>query len=172
MTTLSFPDAHRINAPEWQQFLDFLTPLYVRKTSQETRSADTSPSQDDDLFVYVQPNATYRVRGLIFYNGGTSEDFRLGWEYPTDAAMHWNPQGSIDSMAGVTADRWFGHASIGTVVGPGTAGTGSPVHCRPHGHLITGATGGRFGVLWAQWVSGGTTTTVMPGSFLILNRIS
>ena len=172
VASLSFPAAHVINGMEWQQFLDFLVPLYVRKTSDETRNSDTTVSNDDDLYLYVKANAIYNVRALLIVSGDTAGDMRLQWSGPSGAAFTWTLAGSNILMSSQFDLRDWGGYDISTQPGPGTIGAGSATLYRPHGLLRTGTVGGVFRLTWAQFSSSATFTTVRAASFMIAHRIS
>lgn len=171
-TALSFPATHVITGVEWQQFLEFLVPLYVRKTSDEVRGSDTTLSNDDDLYLYVKANAVYMVRVFLLINGDSAADMRLQWSAPAGASFTWTLASSNNGMSSQFDLRDWGGYDLTTQPGPGTIGTGSNVAYRPHGLLRTGTVGGVFRLTWAQFASSATFTTVKAGSFIVAHRIS
>jgi hypothetical protein len=134
------------------------------KSANESVSSATTGNtyqNDDELFVSVVANATYRAHLHIVFSSGTTPDFKVTGTVPTGAtasAWSWLAAGANSDAALTT----------GIVV----AGTGSNEPVDGWGTVITSSTAGTVQIQWAQSVSDAGSTTVVAGSFLVLERLS
>ena len=156
----------------------FYTPLYARKTADESVTSSTTYQNDDELSLSVIANAVYEFRAMIIYEGATAGDIKTQWTMPTGATQYWvaNDHPANATLATDSTDKGYiistGASPVGSTsgaIGTGAANALVAVHT---GLLVMGSTAGTFRLQWAQDTSSGTATKVKVGSFVTLQRIS
>lgn len=170
-TPLSFPDGHIITGKEWQQFQEFLTPLYVRKAAAEFVTASTVQQDDNDLYLRFKAYATYRFRTYLRVQGATAGDFKMDFTIPTGATIGYAIGGLDQTIASDSGNEdWGYNANTYTPIYATVAA--STLICLPRGIVVMGSTDGYFRLSWAQGTSSGTATVVDAGSFMTARRIA
>lgn len=152
-------------------------PLFV-KSSDETRTLDTTLAADSDLQFDTEPNTIYYIRGAFIAYAGSNPSLKwtLGHTGDTDAALFGARQaGNLDDPSGFLVlgnnDFWMITAAMmaaGTPVDvtPGSATTTDRAVGFFEGILSVGASGGVFSLKWAQNFSHANDTTIKAGSWL------
>lgn len=159
-------------ATEVNQFLTNVN--FVRRTSDLTRTSNTTFSDDTTLTLAVQANAIYISRvGLLYHSTSqTAGDFKAQLTAPAGAVGWWTthaPQAAATSVN----DDLAGTMTLNFAASVGVANTAEPWNALMFdGMLITDATSGNLTVQWAQNFSSGTGTTLKTNSFIWLYRVS
>lgn len=152
----------------------------IQKTADESVTSNTTPQNDDELFVSVAANAVYVIDAWIFaYQGAPSTgtgsatiDLKTDWAVPAGVTgWKWcmGPATTMTSresttvvlaLSGFGTDRSYGlnDSNNGTVI---------------HEHLIvtTAATSGTAQFRWSQDTSNALASTVGALSHLIVQRV-
>lgn len=153
----------------------FAIPSVVVKTADESVSSSIAPQDDNELFLTVAANASYRLNmHLLVNSAGTTGDLIFRFNAPAGSRLSASSAGIdqgattvVGSMnAGAIQDVTtfptsppFGYGTVASTIGIITVGT-----------LIVGATAGTFRLQWAQFTSSATATIIKAGSSLELVR--
>lgn len=160
-TTLSAAGA-KLRAAEHQGAITELRPPFARKTVDESLQNNTLQN-DDELFVSLEANATYRITADLINNSGTTPDISFAWTIPTGATGSW----TIGALVG-------GVSYFGTLTWANTAaidGTGADNFSQVTGTIVT-TTAGTLQLRWAQTTTNATNTTVKANSLLVATRVA
>lgn len=147
----------------------FVLPLFARKATQEARASTTTVADDTSLKVTgLLSGATYEVRGIISYDGGTGGSFGgLKWTFstPTSSSGFYTvlKQNDSHTLAGAFPSNW-GDTNTADSTGVGTA-----MSLTLEGLLIPGANG-TLTFRWAQETSSVTNTHINANSYLVVRR--
>ncbi len=154
--------------------LNWLKPVFARKTSDTSRSSTTTFADDPHLTVAVEANTVYVVQCNLAYvsTSTTAGDFKMQFTAPASSAF----QGSAHTYtaAGAAAtDDVSGGLTLTTTLSCGVVATGDPNNpCWIGGILVTAGTAGNFVVQWAQSASNATATVLKTNSYLALQRVA
>lgn len=136
----------------------------VYKTADETIQSDTTLSNDSQLFLGVEANASYVFDSVIFFNTGGTPDYKGQWSAPSGATLTFQCTGySISDVLGVF---WNSVGSLQTI-----AGNGTPRAHSMSGTLIVGSTAGTLRWQWAQNTSTASNTSTLIGSYIRLVKV-
>lgn len=135
----------------------------AQKASDESRTSTTTLTDDADMVLSVEANATYAFVVHFMFSADTTPDIKWGWRYPASAIIQWN----------YTSEGAGAAIRIETDV-TAQAATGSPFwqSVRITGGLQTAGTSGTFGIQWAQNTSSLNATVMRRDSWLTLIRSS
>lgn len=159
------------DVPTATQFNDWLVNvLFARKTVDETVSSTTTLQNDDDLFVSVAANAIYHMVFELQVLAQTTNDIKFGFTGPAGYAVEYTARGPTLTAAGL-ADVYTISGTTGDVLTFGGIAA-NDLCVSISGLLITSGTSGTFQLQWAQNTSGASGTTLRPGSFMSLRRVS
>lgn len=148
---------------------DWFVPVEQTKHSDQGPVSTTALANDNDLVLAVAASADYIMEGYLVATGNTlgTGDIKIGLTVPSGAAYRFTTTGySLTSSAtlAMSAARTSGTASQGV-----DGGAGSPVWIR--GRVKTSTTAGSLTLQWAANTAGGTGTTVLTDSWLMLRRV-
>lgn len=139
----------------------------VVKKIDETKSADTTLAADDELFVTLNTNTNYIIRGVLVIRTGAVPDIKFRFTGPTGPtrvtihAVDYNTGGTVASAVMLDA-----YSAADMVV----SGVGAPATENQALHLFAqienGTTIGKFNIEWAQNTSNASNTSVYKGSYL------
>jgi hypothetical protein len=161
---------------------DLIRPLAfgVVKQVAESVTSSTALQDDNELFVALAANTTYKLdlALLVTETTGTTADIKLAWTQPAgcriDAAavgahVSWNgTSGAVEVEFG----SWQGETgSPTTAKNFGTINAGISFGYHVRGTVVTGANAGTLRLQWAQVASVAEAVTVQAGSSLILTPI-
>jgi len=163
-----------------------MLPLTVRKTADTSRTATTSVTADDHLFLDLEANAVYVGEGWIKYSGLAAADLGIQWTAPSLAVGEWGAHGVGSTVVGSTAapalqtdtQGALGYMvrtesnELGVARTYGCLGTSALLTLFMYGTIRMGATAGTFSVGWAQASSSATATTLYADSWLRLTRVA
>jgi hypothetical protein len=153
----------RIYASTLSSLITELRPVTARKTVDETVNNSATLQNDDELFVAVEASLTYDFEAEIFYNSGTTPDFKFGWTFPAGLTMTY----SVYAAGGAV---FLGYSEIQTSV-PVIDGQGAAVAALLKGTVIVFSTAGTLQLQWAQNTANASNTVVAAGSYIRLRRI-
>lgn len=146
--------------------LEYLLPLFARKTADESVTSSTALQNDDHLVLAAEASATYELEMLLSLLGAAAGDFKFQYALPAGSTMfariiYFDPSLSLGNALYTNAAPW-------------TAGTdpafATPVHVV--GTLRTGGTAGNLQLTWAQNASNATPTKVLADSYMRLRRVA
>jgi hypothetical protein len=172
----SDPHADRAYADAQIAALSALTQLKV-KTADESRTADTTVSDDLHLFASLEANSVYRFTTMLLFDGPEAADATISFTAPSGAAGGWAPvAGTLGTTApdGAAqlkmAGRQFGaEVDVGVMAASATL---AGLMVLPHGIVVTGATPGTLRLQWAQASSNITAVNLKAGSTLEVVKVS
>jgi len=151
-------------------------PIWAVKSASESVANSTTPQDDDELFVTVQPNSTYLFQCSLEVSGSPDADMRISWSAPSGATFHWSAQSPWIAQTDVT------HSTISiTSMTSATAAADIAVYSTSglaHAQVIivgmcmTGSSGGTVRLRWAQTSANATPTVVNPTSNLLFQRVA
>lgn len=149
--------------------LNFLLPIIVIKTADESLSTSTTLQNDNDLAAAMVANATYRMQGMIFYSSGATPDIKVAFTFPSGVTAYWGGAG-YDVTAGSNTVRFVSQRAAASGSSLLFEGSTADAHLLLNGLFIVGSTAGNLQFQWAQNSSSGTTT-VQAGSWMSLTRV-
>ncbi len=152
-----------------------MLPLDVSKTALQQVTNSTTLVADTHLFLPVVAGAVYRLDGMLDYDGFFGAGgLKVGWTYPSGTTMRWGLRGVVAQDTNLKFNPNSGIESAVLSVGTyGTSGaSGAHTTARPVGTVTIGGTAGALTMRWAQDAAHATSTTLWPGSFISLQRVS
>lgn len=165
-----------------------MQPQFARKTSDTSRAATTTQTDDPHLTFTVEANGVYDCQGWIKYDGPTAADIQYSWTAPAGSDGEYYGWGAghspvitfsntgvvqldtsssrgypvrVEALDLTTASRNLGCLGVGSILTSQIRAT-----------LRVGATGGTFALKWAQSTSDASAVTVYTDSLLRLDRIA
>jgi hypothetical protein len=159
--------------------LQFLVPLFVRKTSNQSVTSSTTLVNDSALVLPMLASVTYELTAQLFYIGNDTGDIKVTFTQPTGSTLSWGPigasQAAVTGSATAGTGEWWG-TNVNTTASPTTSmpmgGSTSDLHMVIRGIVVVSATAGNLQLQWAQNTSNGTATTVKAGSWMSLRRVA
>lgn len=152
---------------------------YVLKTADESVTSSATLQNDDHLVYALPATGTYLFKVNLFAVSAANAagDIRVGFSFPT-GTCHFRGVGPHNTLAsGSQSDgEWAGviGATSGTDFIPYGLSVVSGVYhigIKLEGILIATATG-NLRVMWAQYASNASATTVKAGSHMQINRVA
>lgn len=162
---ITLPSGHVVTADE----LAARQTTIAIKTVDESLASNTTLQNDDELFVTVAANTTYKVEAVLIYSGATTGDMKVAFTWPTSATMPWGLLGYTTALAFQAVA--FSAPSSGTPFSVGCNGAGNDLVLYLSGTLTVGSTAGTLQIQWAQAASDATATIVRAGSWLSLTPV-
>ena len=164
-----------LTAAQLEDLRTFAIPQLVVKAADESVTSNTTPQDDDELFLTVTANAAYRLTmHLLVACTGTGSDIFFRFNAPTGSTMSASSAGidqgattvigsmnagAIQNVTTFPTSPNFAYGAVNSTVGIITVGT-----------LIVGSTAGTLRLQWSQATSSATATVVKAGSSLELAR--
>lgn len=137
----------------------------IRKTASESVTSSTTLQNDDALLFAVGANQVWTLDLVLFVDGATTGDIKLGVTVPASTTYQIGGLGNIVAASGIDSDEHNATLTTGTI-SFGTAGTGTTTMIIARGTLATSSTAGSVTLQWAQDTSDATATRVLANSFL------
>lgn len=145
----------------------------VRKTANLTVNNSTTYVSDTELTVALVASSTWALELFLLYQSATAAAAKVNLIGPSGWSMSLGNDSLVSSATGTGAsiDRGVvvaggaGHAM-------GSAGATTAVHSHPGGFVQIGSTAGSVTVQFAQLTANASNTTLLPGSWMKLTRIS
>jgi hypothetical protein len=151
-----------------------MLPFDVIKESETTRSNTTTLTDDPDLQIALEANASYHVAFYIHYSSTAAAGFKTAWSVPPGAAglrACWGVDTAPTNTTNPTGDgRWGVHA-FATETSYGTRNGSSQVMAWETGDVNT-SSAGVLALQWAQTTSNAGTTRVAGRSYMRVERIA
>jgi len=162
----------RLTAP----LLSSLLPLEAYKATSTTRSSTTTLTDDPDLVIALEANATYIVEVFIRYGAVTAEQFKTAWTVPSGATGGRSRVGVASTVNDTTTGGPFGSGAFGvhafvTSLTYGTRNSTSNQVGATEVGTVTTTNAGNVALQWAQNTSGATGTVLASGSYMRAKRI-
>lgn len=146
----------------------------VRKTTDETITANTTLQNDDELLFPVDANSVYAFEITLFLVApNTAADWKIGWAVPASTTMLWGPHGLQGTIP------WAGDTVSLNPPALSTEGSSfsfsggvGPSGFFARGIVVTVGTAGNVQFKWAQSTSDAGNSTVKANSFIRYRKIS
>jgi hypothetical protein len=147
----------------------WFVPKVIIRTTTQTITSNATLANDNQLVLAVDANAVYHVRLVYRYNAATAGDFQFDFTVPA-GATHTNIY--LHCLTGAAVGS-TDDALIASQTNPGVGGisTATDVALLWESILTTAGTAGNLQPRVAQLSSFATSTSVLPGSLLIAQRI-
>jgi hypothetical protein len=140
--------------------------LIVRKTSDQSVTSSTVLVDDSALVLAVAANEIWRFELMLFYESGSTEDFKFSWSFPTSGVLS-SYVAHLDAANAFTLEYPRLTASDGvTVILSGGAGAGAPRVQPVYGLFVNSTNAGNVTFRFAQNTSGATSAIVKANSTL------
>jgi hypothetical protein len=140
--------------------------LIARKTADESRTSNTTFTDDAHLSLAVAANEVWQFQYMLITQGSTAGDFKFQWTFPAGAIASVNSTLVGTTGANTTYILDSGTSPLGPVTGDGTASATSPRIVWIAGFIINGGSAGNFTLQWAQNSSSATASTLRTNSAL------
>ena len=141
--------------------------VFVRKTAQQTRTANTNLIDVDDLLIAMLANQKWIFEGFLITDGPLGADIKLAFTVPAAATLAWSALSIIESG---TSGQNLGLTNVieasGTVTLVGTLGSGTKTAVRIWGTVLNGANAGNLQLQFAQATSDGSGCSIWQNSWL------
>lgn len=169
----TFPAGHVPTGGEMQAILDEIRAmrLYAKKTVDESVISNIVPQNDDQLFMSVEANSTYKFFCNIIYGGATASEIQLNFTAPAAATAAWTSHSLGIGATTFEGDIKMEYRDLTATATVGTV-TGSILVFKGSGTLWTAGTAGTFRLVWAQATSTASNTTVYANSDLHLMKVA
>jgi len=138
--------------------------LTVRKSIDETLSANITPQDDDELKFSIGANETWTAQFVIQQNSGTVPDFKFGVTAPVGATCDVSINDTISSTNSVS--------NLGCGVSQAVTGNAADEVTFVYATIVNGSTAGTVTLQWSQNTSDPGNTTVQAGSTVVATNIS
>lgn len=148
--------------------LKFKTRAVASKAAATTRNNTATLTLDPDLQLQVDAYGVYQVEAFLPYVATDAADLSTKWQLPS-GTMSWTMNAFATSATSSTSPVHrlaFNQNSTGNF-----GGFSSALVALPSGVLTVGATGGVFGLTWAQSVAEVSDASINAGAWLRLTRI-
>lgn len=151
-------------------------PLEAYKSTATTRASTTTVTDDPDLTIALEANATYWVEFFIKYAATTTPQFKTQWSVPSGASGGRARHGVSSSVNDTTAGGPFGDGSWGqhaftTALTYGTRNSAANQVFALESGFVTTTTAGNVALQWAQNTADASGTVVSAGSYARAKRI-
>lgn len=150
--------------------IDEVTPLFARKTADESVSNATTGStlqNDDELFVAVAASTVYRFECLLHVSTSTTADFKTQFTVPSGATVRFGAP-VITVAASAVFPFSLDNTIAATIEGSGVA----TFSVQYTGLIVVSSTAGTMQLQWAQSTADASSTTVKTNSFLWLQKMA
>ena len=143
---------------------------FAWKTADQTQSSNVALTDDTDLQIPVNSNATYLVEmQLLVNNAAAVGQFKFAFAAPAAAGFNGLHVSNVGAVTAFTEAVQRTDAAPGTTTALITAAIDGTVIVS--GVLKTSATAGTLKLQWAQAVSDAGVTMVARGSWLRITRL-
>lgn len=144
------------------------TPLFVKKTSDETVNNSSTLQDDNELVLAGAASTTYDLEMRLIVNTGTTPDLKFTFTVPSGTT------GSAQLFTGSNPD-----SAASGLQGPfsitataAASGVGADQVLIVTGIVVTSSTAGNVQLQWAQNVANLSDTKVKADSYLILRKVA
>lgn len=165
---MTFLALQELTAADLNAAFTAVTPLFVRKTANETINNSAVLQNDDALVLAVEANSTYLVDLRLIINSNTTADFKMTFTVPAGAS------GSVHYFEGSTPST-----AAAVLQGPGSitgtaafSGIAADQIVLVQGVLVVAGTAGNLQLQWAQNTANPSNTIVGSNSYLMLTKVA
>jgi hypothetical protein len=150
--------------------------LYKRKLESESRTSTTSSTADTELWLNLPSNSLFEIELQLSISGALAGDFKSNWSYNGTIAQE-TKRSIIGLSHSITTTQSAGGlmrattSNITTSIQCGCDDTVS-VPLLEKFVIWTGKEGGKLSLLWAQYASSATSTTLDTSSYIKATKIS
>lgn len=137
--------------------------IVVKKTIDETKANDNTPSLDSELLYPLLANKSYYFEITFFYSGSSAYDLSYTFELPTDCELN-----RVSSTFTASSNSLVNESTITNV--PILAGQTRFV--TSFGYLNNNSNIGNFGLKWSQQTSGPIGSIIHKNSILKIININ
>jgi hypothetical protein len=151
------------------------------KAANEQLISNTTLQNDDELFLSVETNATYRVTLVLYAQTAASDiagDIKFAFTFPSGSTLHFTGTGpnNADLSSGGSTNangEWIARMSATSGSSNIPYGmSGSAIGIILQATLITSSTAGTLQLQWAQNASDPDALTVLAGSSIEARRVA
>ena len=157
-----------LTAADLNSHFTAVTPLFVRKTADESVISSATLQNDNHLFLSVAANTTYELTLRLIANSATTADIQFLFTFPAGLTM--NLHSLEASGAGASNALFTGPFDQTSTRAIST--TGSDQIITMSGLVMVSATAGTLQLQWSQFVSIASNTTVKTNSYMILRKVA
>lgn len=157
--------------------LTSMEPIQVWKTTNTDRASTTTMTDDPDLTVTLEANATYRAIFYLHYAALDAARFKTQWTVPSGATGNRTAVGPdqgviLSSTSSGGTGRWGVHGYT-TACTYGTRDPSAVNLCSAvEEAVMTTSSAGILAIQWAQATSNATATRLGAGSSLLVHRLA
>jgi hypothetical protein len=150
--------------------------LYKRKLQSESRTSTTSSTADTELWLNLPSNSLFEIELQLSISGALAGDFKSNWSYNGTIAQE-TKRSIIGLSHSITTTQSAGGlmrattSNITTSIQCGCDDTVS-VPLLEKFVIWTGKEGGKLSLLWSQYASSATSTTLDTSSYIKATKIS
>jgi hypothetical protein len=151
--------------------LTSMLPITVRKPADQSVTSSTTLTNDNDLVVSLEANATYEVDGylMVFGSGAGLGDCKIDFTIPSGASMRYTSGGVVNSNPATAYEDTVNANTTARAIGTnGSVDMGVPLRA----DIVMGSTAGSVQLRFAQNSSNATATGFRAGSRLRFRRIA
>jgi hypothetical protein len=147
------------------------------KTATTARTSTVTRTADPHLTLAVRANVAYTLSGLLIVQSAANSagDLNIDFAFPANAVVHWGAIGPNNTITGGSFIGGEFQAQSNQTVSPTGAtpygATTVPNTILISGYVSIGATAGSFTLEWAQQTSNASSTSLLTGSWMRLDRI-
>lgn len=151
--------------------MDDHEPLSVVRTGTQTVNNSTVFVADSTLLLPLAANATYHASAVFVVSGPQTADWKMQWSAPAGASGTRFTHGPSTGATSVRAnDVNFRSAPLTTSLTYNTDGSESSA-IREEILLSTAGTAGNLALTWAQATATVGDTSIIPGSWMSVQRV-
>lgn len=145
-----------------------VTPLFVRKTSDETVNNSAALQNDDTLVLAMAANTTYLLDLRLIVNTNATADFKYTFTVPAGATG--NTHLFTGSNPDTAATSLQGPSSITATAA--ASGVAADQVILVQGIVIVSSTAGNLQFQWAQNTANASDTKVKTNSYMVLTKVA
>lgn len=146
-----------------------IIPKFVRKTADETVNNSAVFQDDDALLLAVGASEVWWFEANIYFDSGTTPDFKVQWTAPVGATVYVSETG-FDAASAAYNDATVSAASASRTH-TGT-GAGTVRHTRQKGIIANGVNAGNLQLQWAQNTQNSSDTKVLANSTIMAFKLA
>lgn len=153
-----------LSATEYDELIRLATPLYARRTADDT-TAVTSPLKSDPVLLLTPDiNAVYTFTGWLVVNAPAAQDFKFQWVTPASSTGWWTVKNTaLAAGAGTVFQSPLTWGSSATM-----EGAAGDILLECFGTLVTAGVAGSFQLQYAPNTAG--TVTIRTNSSIELRK--
>lgn len=165
---MTFLALQELTAADLNAAFTAVTPLFVRKTSNETVNNSAVLQNDDALVLTMEASSSYLLSLRLIVNTGTTPDFKFTFTVPagTTGSIHVF-EGSTPSTAAAVLQGPFSLTATSAF-----SGIAADQVLLVQGVVVVSTTAGNLQLQWAQNVANASDTIVGSNSYMMLQKVA